>query len=82
MTKLSLCVAFTIALLVGMNSVPATVYAQTDEEAAQSNEAAQTDQSTTPDESTEAEDQGDTTQSEATDEPENKAGDQSPQDQE
>ena len=82
MTKLSLCVVFTIALLVGMNFVPAMVYAQTDEAAAQSSEAAQTDQNTTPGEPTEAEEQGDTTQGKATDEPENQAGDQSPQDQE
>ena len=80
MTKLSLCVVFTIALLVGMNFVPAMVYAQTDEAAAQSSEAAQTDQNTTPGEPTEAEEQGDTTQGEATDEPEN-SDEQSSQDQ-
>jgi hypothetical protein len=71
MTKLSLCVAFTIALLVGMNSVPAS--AQTDEEAAQLSEAAQSDQTATPSESAQPDEQGDNAQNEATDEPENKA---------
>ena len=83
MTKLSLCVAFTIALLVGMNSVPSLVYAQTDEESAQpeapqTDNAAQPDETATPDESTE--EQGDETQGEATDEPEN-GDEQSSQDQ-
>ena len=82
MTKLSLCVVFTIALLVGMNSVPAMVYAQSDEEAAQPSAAAQSDQTATPSESAQPDEQGDNTQNEATDEPENQAGDQSPQDQE
>jgi hypothetical protein len=82
MTKLSLCVAFTIALLIGMNSGPALVYAQTDEAAAQPSEAAQPDETATPSESAQPDEQGDNTQNEATDEPENQAGDQPPQDQE
>ena len=65
MTKLSLCVGFSIALLVGLNCIPSLVYAQTDEEAAQPSEPPQTDntaqpdQAATPDESTE--EQGDET---------------------
>jgi hypothetical protein len=82
MTKLSLCVAFTIALLVGMNSVPAMVYAQTDEDAAKPGEAAQSDQTATPSESAQPDEQGDNTQNNATDEPENQGDEQSPQDQE
>jgi hypothetical protein len=88
MTKLSLCVSFIIALLVGLNSIPSLVYAQTDEEAAQPSEqpqtdnAAQPDQTATPGESTEPEEQGDEIQGEAPDEPENQGDDQSPQDQE
>ena len=77
MTKLSLCVAFTITLLVGMYSVPAMVYAQTvDEQAPQSGEspqmdnAAQPDLTVTPGDKSEPEEQGDNTQGEATDEPE------------
>jgi len=87
MTKLSLCVVFTIALLVGVNSIPSLVYAQTDEESAQPSEqpqtddAAQPDQAATPGEAAEPEEQGDETQGEATDEPENQTDDQSPQDQ-
>jgi len=74
MTKLSLCVAFTIALMVGLNSVPSLVYAQTDEEAAQPSEqpqtdnAAQHDQAATPGQSAKQNEQGDDTQ-DATDEP-------------
>jgi cytoskeletal protein RodZ len=86
MTKLSLCVAFTIALLVGMNSIPSLVYAQTKSaqpsEPPQTDNAAQPDETTTPDESTGPEEQGEETQGEATDEPENQTDDQSPQDQE
>jgi hypothetical protein len=87
MTKLSLCVAFTIALLVGVNSIPSPVYAQTDEESAQPSEqpqtdnAAQPDQAATPGEAAEPEEQGDETQGEATDEPESQGDDQSRQDQ-
>jgi hypothetical protein len=87
MTKLSLCVAFTIALLVGLNSVPSLVYAQTDEEAAQPSEQPQTDntaqhdQAATPGQSAKQDEQGDDTQ-DATDEPENQTDDQSPQNQE
>jgi HD-like signal output (HDOD) protein len=86
MTKLSLCVAFTIALLVGLNSVPSLVYAQTDEEAAQPSEQPQTDntaqhdQAATPGQSAK-QDAGDDTQ-DATDEPENQTDDQSPENQE
>ena len=82
MTKLSLCVAFTIALLVGMNSIPAMVYAQTDEEAAQPSVAAQSDQTATPSESAQPNEQGDDAQNKATEEPENQGDEQSPQDQE
>jgi hypothetical protein len=87
MTKLSLCVAFTIALLVGLNSVPSLLYAQTDEELAQPGEqpqtdnAAQHDQAATPGQSAKQDEQGDDTQ-DATDEPENQTDDQSPQNQE
>ena len=81
MTKLSLCVAFTIALLIGMNSVPAMVYAQSDEEAAQPSEAAQSDQTATQS-AAQPDEQGDNAQNEATDEPENQGDAQSPQDQE
>jgi hypothetical protein len=81
MTKLSLCVTFTIALLVGVNSIPSLVYAQSDEEAAQPSEAAQSDQTATPSESAQPDEQGDNAQNEATDEPENQGDDQSPQDQ-
>jgi hypothetical protein len=87
MTKLSLCVAFTIALLVGVNSIPSLVYAQTNEEAAQpseppQNNATQPDETASPDESTGPEEQGEETQGEATDEPENQSDDQGSQDQE
>jgi len=82
MTKLSLCVVFTIAWLVGMNFVPAMVYAQTDDEAAQPSEAAQSDQTATPSESAQPDQQGDNAQNEATDEPENQGDEQSPRDQE
>jgi hypothetical protein len=82
MTKLSLCIAFTIALLVGMNSIPAMVYAQTDEEAAQPSVAAQSDQTATPSESAQPNEQGDDAQNKATEEPENQGDEQSPQDQE
>jgi len=82
MTKLSLCVAFTIALLVGMNSIPAMVYAQTDEEAAQPSVVAQSDQTATPSESAQPNEQGDDAQNKATEEPENQGDEQSPQDQE
>jgi hypothetical protein len=87
MAKLSLCVGFTTALLVGMNFIPSLVYAQTDEEAAQPSEQSQTDnvaqpgETATPNESTGPEEQGDETRGEAT-EPENQSDDQSPQDQE
>jgi len=87
MTKLSLCVAFNIALLVGLNSVPSLLYAQTDEELAQPSEqpqtdnAAQHDQAATPGQSAKQNEQGDDTQ-DATDEPENQTDDQSPQNQE
>jgi hypothetical protein len=86
MTKLSLCVAFTIVLLFGVNSIPSLVYAQTDEESAQPSEQPQTDNAAEPDqaapgEAAEPEDQGDETQGEATDEPESQGDDQSPQDQ-
>lgn len=87
MTKLNLCVAFTIGLLVGLTSVQSLVYAQTDEEAAQPSEqpqtdnAAQQDQAATPGESAKQDEQGDDTQ-DATDEPENQTDDQSPQNQE
>ena len=81
MTKLSLCIGFSIALLVGL-SVPSLVYSQTDEEAAQPNEHAQPDQTATPGESTVPEEQGGETQGEPTDEPENQGDDQSPQDRE
>ena len=86
MTKLSLCVAFTIALLVGLNSIPSLVYAQTDEQAAQPSEqpqtdnAAQHDQAATPGQSAKQDEQGDDTQ-DATDEPENQTDDQSPENQ-
>ena len=79
MTKLSLCVAFTIALLVGMNSIPAMVYAQTDEEAAQPSVAAQSDQTATPIESAQPDKQGDNAQNKAADEPVNQRDEQSPQ---
>ena len=88
MAKLSLCVGFTIGLLVGMNSLPSLVYAQSGEEAAQPSEspqtdnAAQPDQTATPGESATPDEQGDDTQSESTDEPENQGNAQSPQDQE
>jgi hypothetical protein len=82
MTKLSLCIAFTIALLVGMNSIPAMVYAQTDEEAAQPSVAAQSDQTATPSESAQPNERGDDAQNKATEEPENQGDEQSPQDQE
>ena len=82
MTKLSLRIAFTIALLVGMNSIPAMVYAQTDEEAAQPSVAAQSDQTATPSESAQPNEQGDDAQNKATEEPENQGDEQSPQDQE
>jgi hypothetical protein len=39
MTKLSLCVAFTVALLLGVNSIPSLVCAQIDEQAAQPGES-------------------------------------------
>jgi hypothetical protein len=83
MTKLSLCVAFTIALLVGVSSIPSLVYAQTDEESAQPSEQPQTDNAVQPDQAApgEAAEQGDETQGEATDEPESQGDDQSPQDQ-
>jgi len=87
LTKLSLSVVFAIALLAGSNSVPSLVYAQADEEAAQPSErpqtdnAAQPDQTATPAQSAKQDEQGDDTQ-DATDEPENQADDQSPQNQE
>ena len=86
LTKLSLSVVFAIALLAGLNSVPSLVYAQADEEAAQPSErpqtdnAAQPDQTATPAQSAKQDDQGNDTQA-ATDEPENQADDQSPQNQ-
>jgi hypothetical protein len=86
MAKVGLCVGFSIALLVGLTCIPSLVYAQTDEEAVQPSEppqtdnAAQPDETATPDETAGPEEQGDETQGEATDEPEN-SGEQSPQDQ-
>jgi hypothetical protein len=87
MAKLTLCVVFSIALLVGLNSIPSLVYAQTDEESAQPSKAPQTDnaaqpdQNATPEESATPDEQGESTQGEATDEPEN-SEEHSPQDQE
>jgi cytoskeletal protein RodZ len=82
MAKFSLFVAVTIAFLVGMNSLPSLVYAQTDEEAAQPSEAPQTDNAEQPDQTATPDEQGDETQSESTDEPENQGDEQSPQEQE
>ena len=88
MTKLALCVGFTIALLAGTNFIPSVVYAQTDEEAAQpsespeTNNAAQPDQTATPDESAMPEEQSDDTQSESSGEPEDRGDERAPQDQE
>ena len=87
LTKLSLSVVFAIALLAGLNSVPSLVYSQADEEAAQPSErpqtdnAAQPDQTATPAQSAKQDEQDDDTQ-DATDELENQADDQSPQNQE
>jgi hypothetical protein len=86
MIKFSLCVSFTIALLVGLNSIPSLVYAQTDVEAAQPGEQPQTDnaahhdQAAMPGQSAKQDEQGDDTQ-DATDEPENQTDDQSPENQ-
>jgi hypothetical protein len=56
MVRLSLCLGFAIALLVGINSAPSMVYAQADEETAQP--SAQPDQTPATDESAKP-DQGD-----------------------
>jgi cytoskeletal protein RodZ len=56
MAKFSLCLGFAITLLVGINSAPSMVYAQTDEETAQP--SAQPDQTPSTDESSKP-DQGD-----------------------
>jgi len=88
MAKLSLLVGVMIAFLVGMNSLPSLVYAQTDQEAAQPSEspqtdnAAQPDQTATPGESAMPDAQGDDTQGESSDEPEDRGDEQAPQDQE
>jgi hypothetical protein len=59
MARLSLCLGFAIALLVGINSAPSMVYAQADEETAQpSAQPDQTDQTPATDESAKP-DQGD-----------------------
>ena len=79
MTKLSLCVAFTVALLLGVNSIPSLVYAQIDEQVAQPGESPQPDNAAQPDLTVTPGDQEGRETPGATDEPENQGDNQSPQ---
>jgi hypothetical protein len=77
MTKLSLCVAFT--LLLAVNSIPSLVYAQIDEQNAQPGESPQPDNAAQPDLTVTPGDEESNETPGATDEPENQGENQSPQ---